>query len=109
MRFSIVDRAREAPDNGPLGHAWQSIPLGPQRGAGTGRFRMLYYYTKPRPTAGPAMSTHVDHPHHHHHPGQGHPPASVAPSILRMSAVERLAVAAAVIVAIWGAVIWAMA
>ena len=55
------------------------------------------------------MSTHVDHPHHHHHPGQGHPPASVAPSILRMSALERLAVAAAVIVAIWGAVIWAMA
>ena len=33
--------------------------------------------------------------HHHHHPaGHAHPPASVSPSILRLSAVERLAVAA---------------
>ena len=31
--------------------------------------------------------------HHHHHPGEGHPPASISPSILRLSAVERLAAA----------------
>ncbi len=42
-------------------------------------------------------------------PAQGHPPASIAPSILRMSALERLAVAAVLIAVIWGAVIWAMA
>jgi len=49
------------------------------------------------------------HPHHHHHPGQGHPPASIAPSILRMSVVQRLGFAAAVVALIWGAVLWAMA
>jgi hypothetical protein len=57
-----------------------------------------------------AMPTHV-HPHqhhHHHYPGQGHPPASVSPSILRMSVVERLAIVAALIAALWGAVLWAM-
>jgi hypothetical protein len=56
------------------------------------------------------MPTHV-HPHqhhHHHHPGQGHPQASVSPSILRMSVVERLAIVAALIAALWGAVLWAM-
>jgi hypothetical protein len=53
------------------------------------------------------MPTHV-HPHPHRHPGQGHPPASVLPSILRMSVVERLAIAAALIVLLWGAVLWAM-
>jgi hypothetical protein len=54
------------------------------------------------------MPTHVPHPHHHHHPGQGHPPASISPSILRMSALQRLAIAAALIALLWGAVIWAM-
>ncbi len=55
------------------------------------------------------MPTHVhDHHHHHHHPGEGHPPASIAPSILRLSAVERLAAAAVLIVLIWAAVFWAM-
>ena len=53
------------------------------------------------------MSTHV-HPHHHHHPGQGHPPAAVSPSILRMSILERLAIAAALIALLWGVVVWAM-
>ena len=48
------------------------------------------------------------HPHHHHHPGHGHPPAAVSPSILRMSAAERLAIAAALIVLLWGVVLWAM-
>jgi hypothetical protein len=57
------------------------------------------------------MPTHVhshDHGHHHHHPGEGHPPATVSPSILRMSVLERLAIAAALIVVLWGAVFWAM-
>jgi hypothetical protein len=55
------------------------------------------------------MPTHVhDHPHHHHHPGEGHPPASISPSILRLSAIERLAAAAVLIVLIWAAVYWAM-
>ena len=52
---------------------------------------------------------HHDHHHHHHHPGEGHPPASISPSILRLSAVERLAAAGVVIVLIWAAVFWAMA
>ena len=56
------------------------------------------------------MPTHVhDHHHHHHHPGEGHPPASISPSILRLSALERLAAAGGLIVVIWAAVIWAMA
>jgi hypothetical protein len=49
------------------------------------------------------MPTHVHPPHHHHHPGEGHPPASISPSILRMSVLERLAIAA-----VLSAVIWAM-
>ena len=48
-------------------------------------------------------------PHHHHHPGQVHPPATVAPSILRLSALERLAAVAVLIAVLWGAVFWAMA
>ena len=48
-------------------------------------------------------------PHHHHHPGHAHPPATVSPSILRLSALERLAAVAVLIAALWGAVIWAMA
>jgi hypothetical protein len=49
------------------------------------------------------------HPQHHHHPpGQGHPPAAVSPSILRMSIAERLAIAVALIALLWGAVVWAM-
>ena len=54
------------------------------------------------------MPTQVPHPHHHHHPGQGHPPASISPSILRMSVLQRLAIAAALIALLLGAVIWAM-
>ena len=59
------------------------------------------------------MPTHVHHGHthiheHHHHPGQGHPPATVSGSILRLSAFERLAAAGAMIAVIWAAVFWAM-
>jgi hypothetical protein len=52
---------------------------------------------------------HRDHDHHHHrHPGRAHPPASVHPSILRLSALERLGVAAGLIVLLWAAAFWAM-
>ncbi len=47
--------------------------------------------------------------HHHHHPGHAHPPATVAASILRLSALERLAAVSIVIAALWGTVFWAMA
>jgi hypothetical protein len=51
-----------------------------------------------------------------HRHGEGHglaaprhaEPATVSPSILRMSAFERLAVVAVVIVALWAAVHWAI-
>ena len=46
-------------------------------------------------------------PHQHHHPGHAHPPATVSPSILRLSALERLAAVAVVVAALWGAVAWA--
>jgi hypothetical protein len=44
----------------------------------------------------------ANQPHRHPHP------VIVPASILRMSALERLAVAAGVIVVIWAAVFWAM-
>ena len=55
------------------------------------------------------MSMPAHPPHAHHHPpGEGHPRASVAPSILRMSVLERLAIAGAAIAVLWGAVAWAV-
>jgi hypothetical protein len=51
----------------------------------------------------------MTHEHHHHHPGRAHPAVAVAPSLLRLSAAERLAAAAVVIALLWGAVLWAMA
>jgi hypothetical protein len=53
------------------------------------------------------MSDHSHH-HHHHHPGHVHPPATVHPSILRMSVLERLGVSAVVIALIWLTAYWAM-
>jgi hypothetical protein len=47
-------------------------------------------------------------PHRHSHPGRGHAPASVSPSILRLSVLERLAVAAGLSAILWVAVVWAM-
>ena len=47
-------------------------------------------------------------PHHHHHLGHAHPPATISPSILRLSALVRLAAVAALIAALWAAVFWAM-
>ena len=49
------------------------------------------------------------HHHHRHDPEHAHPPATVHPSILRLSVAERLAAAAVVIVVLWGVVFWAMA
>jgi hypothetical protein len=47
---------------------------------------------------------------HHSHPvGHRHQPVSVAPSILRLSAWERVIAAAVLIAALWLAVGWAMA
>ena len=54
------------------------------------------------------MPPHVHH-HDHHHPGRTHPPASIAPSILRMAGWQRLAGAAFLIAVIWTVVLWAMA
>jgi hypothetical protein len=45
---------------------------------------------------------------HHHHPGDIHPPAAVAPSLLRLSVWRRLAVAAALTALLWLAVLWAL-
>jgi hypothetical protein len=46
---------------------------------------------------------------HHQHPvGHRHQPASVSPSILRLSAWERLGAAAILIGVLWVAVHWAM-
>jgi hypothetical protein len=56
----------------------------------------------------PTDAHHHDHHHHHHPPGEGHPPATIAPSILRLSALERLAAAGVMIAVIWAAVFWAM-
>jgi hypothetical protein len=44
--------------------------------------------------------------HHHHAPGAH--PITVPPSILRLSAWERLAVVAVIIACLWAAVLWAM-
>lgn len=46
--------------------------------------------------------------HHFHAPGEPHEPASISPSILRLSAWERLAAVAVVAAVLWGAVFWAM-
>jgi hypothetical protein len=54
------------------------------------------------------MTGHSHHGHHHHHPGQVHPPASVASSILRLSALHRLAVSSGLVALIWAAAFWAM-
>jgi hypothetical protein len=45
--------------------------------------------------------------HHHHAPGAH--PVRVPPSILRLSAWERLAVAVVILAVLWVAVLWAMA
>jgi hypothetical protein len=45
---------------------------------------------------------------HHHHQGEAHPSPTLSPSLLRLSAPRRLAVAGVLIVLIWALAIWAM-
>lgn len=45
---------------------------------------------------------------HHHHADAPHPAPALTPSLLRLSAVQRLAIAAALSALIWAAVFWAM-
>jgi hypothetical protein len=65
---------------------------------------MLYYNIR----MSDRHSHHHHDDHHHHHPGHAHPPATVHPSILRLSAMERIAASAVVIALIWAATFWAM-
>jgi hypothetical protein len=55
------------------------------------------------------LLSRMSHPHHHHDPDHAHPSAEVAPSLLRLSAAERLAGAAVMIALLWIAVFWAIA
>jgi hypothetical protein len=41
----------------------------------------------------------------HHHAGEAHPSPTISPSLLRLSAPQRLAVAGIVIAVIWAAVL----
>jgi hypothetical protein len=45
---------------------------------------------------------------HHHHSGAPHPAPTIAPSLLRLSAPQRIAVAAVLIVLIWASALWAI-
>jgi hypothetical protein len=44
---------------------------------------------------------------HHHHGGEVHPSSTISPSLLRLSAPQRMAVAGVLIALIWAAFIWA--
>ena len=44
---------------------------------------------------------------HHHHAGEAHPAPALSPSLLRLSAPKRLALAGALMALIWLAVLWA--
>ena len=54
------------------------------------------------------MAEHHHQHHHHGHAGHAHPAASIAPSILRLSAAERLAAVSVLIALLWAAVYWVM-
>jgi hypothetical protein len=45
---------------------------------------------------------------HHHHGGAPHPSPEASPSLIRLSAPQRLAVAGVLIALIWAAFFWAM-
>jgi hypothetical protein len=44
---------------------------------------------------------------HHHHDAGSHPSPALSPSLLRLSALQRLAIAGFFIVLIWAAAFWA--
>jgi hypothetical protein len=46
--------------------------------------------------------------HHHHHDDVSHPSAAPGASLLRLSAVQRLAVSAVAIALLWAAFWWAI-
>jgi hypothetical protein len=46
--------------------------------------------------------------HHHHNGDAPHPSSAVTPSLLRLSAPQRIAVAGVLIALIWAAFLWAM-
>jgi hypothetical protein len=50
----------------------------------------------------------MTHHHHHHHPGHVHPSPRVAPSLLRLSALQRLGVTTVLLALLWGAVAWVL-
>jgi hypothetical protein len=44
----------------------------------------------------------------HHHPGGArHPPPTISPSLLRLSAAKRMALAGILIALMWAATLWA--
>jgi len=53
------------------------------------------------------MKFAMTHPHHHHHHGTAHPSPTIAPSLLRLSAFQRIALALVLIALVWAAVLWA--
>ncbi len=44
---------------------------------------------------------------HHHHGGAPHPSLPIAPSLLRLSATQRLTIAGVLIALVWAALWWA--
>jgi hypothetical protein len=46
--------------------------------------------------------------HHHHNPGDAHPEGRISLSLLRMSVIERIAIAAVAVLVLWAAVWWAL-
>jgi hypothetical protein len=46
--------------------------------------------------------------HHHHHGGVPHPSPSLSPSLLRLSAAQRLAGSGVLIALVWAAFFWAI-
>jgi hypothetical protein len=62
---------------------------------------MLYYNSRELALLAGTFMTH------HHHGGAPHPSPAIAPSLLRLSAPRRLAVAAVLIALIWLAFLWA--
>jgi hypothetical protein len=46
--------------------------------------------------------------HRRHHPGATHPSPTISPSLLRLSAPQRIAITAVLIALLWAAVFWAI-
>jgi hypothetical protein len=59
-------------------------------------------------TAGRLSYTEAMSHHHHHDAGHGHPARTAPPSLLRLSAVERLVAALAIAGVLWAATWWVM-